>query len=131
MIYKAEYAKEITPILMLEHDIEDYIVGEKGEWVQWLVQMLEMPNLSQVWIETTGDRITGYMVLMDVAYLPLSDSVVIFYHWPETPVDEFVKQAVIWASALGRTLRVRTKDPRLWDGFGFSIEPIKELKCLS
>jgi len=127
--------KDISGIINFKDDVEDFISGDRGEWLQYLSENLMANNERIILLGIHHEEeLKGYMVLIDGRQRPISDCLYILYVWSElSPKDnleawrlfiEFVKE-----NDLPRVVKAAAKHPNLMAKFGFSedldLVPIK------
>ena len=78
---------EVVRILALEDDISSFIKCDRGEWIQILMKYADDPKMNIAGIFREGDLV-GYIVLQNMVYPPVSDSVYVVYSHCSVPVSE-------------------------------------------
>lgn len=132
-----ESPEELSQILKLDDTIEDEIIGDKGEWVQWLVQSLEEEN-SKIYvfgIFDENDILKAYTVLIDSRTPPIANEFFIIYAYSKlnhkanlnsfNTIKNYLKD-----NGVNRIAAV-TKNPMALERFGFkekeSVNMIMEI----
>jgi hypothetical protein len=91
-IVKAEI-EDIPQILTLPDEEFKHIVssGEKGEWVQWLINQATITKKMHVWLGYEAEKLIGYAVAMDNVMPPLSvNAFILVYCWPIDCIEDFL-----------------------------------------
>jgi len=116
--------KDIVALLDLEDNIEDYFPCDKGEWNQWLMQIIMVENTRiKVWLALEKEVIQGYIVVVDNRNLPISDDFFIMYVYSglnfyknkkllDQLIEEIKKEG-------GKKIIANTKNPELLKKYGF------------
>ena len=100
MIKKLE-AKEIVQILDFSDPIEQIFPCDRGEWVQFLMQNFEHPEIFVIG-RVDKDLLTAYAVVANMVGKPLSNAVSILFASEYAVGDEKIKESIIsWAKEKG------------------------------
>ena len=120
MIQKFE-AGDIIKILKMDDHIEELFPCDKGEWIQWLMGILENPRFLIVGTEDS------YLVASDNVMLPISASVSILMCYSNEGNVKELKDAVSkWALNCGaREVRFITRDISMFMSYG--VEKLADL----
>jgi len=105
---------DIARILTFDDHIEDSFPCDKGEWVQWLMGLVDDPRYLIIGAEKS------YLVAVDTIQMPISDSVnIIFGYSKEGNIPELIKEVKEWAKGRGakRVLYV-TNQKDLFNKYG-------------
>ena len=127
--------KYISDLVRLDDDIEDFIVGDRGEWIQWLTENIRSKNEKILLLHFyEGTHLIGYMVLIDGRQRPISDCLyILFVYSKATPTknQEMWFEFLEWIKSNHLPLEVKacTKYPSLMKQYGFTedleLTPIK------
>lgn len=115
---------EAVRILALNDDISEFIRCERGEWIQILMKYADDPKMNIAGI-FRGDELVGYIILQNLVYPPVSDSIYVVYSYCSISLDENEMGAVRdyllgWAEECGATrLTTVTDRPEALEPFGF------------
>jgi len=136
-IRKVETVAEVVKVMSLEDDIELYIPGSRGEWIQWLVSQIESENDKvAIWFAYKDEELAGYSVVIDAVNLPLAASVFVFYTWSSLGIKDNRKGLELieqWAKTRGATsVSINTNMPEVFVHYGFrkeekTVSMIKEI----
>jgi len=99
---------DIAQILTMDDPIDEVFPCDKGEWVQWLNQYIDNPELYMIGQSDNG-RLISYAVAVSTIAPPLSNTVVIIFM---SELDkEFIEKIKIWANEKGaKKVALQSKD---------------------
>ena len=110
MIKKFE-VEDIAKILDCEDEIENYFPCDRGEWIQWLMSIVDNPKYFIAGV--IEDGVVGYVVAVDNAVKPFGDHVFIrFFHSSKNiEIDMEIKAALNKQARSKKAVRVRFVGP--------------------
>ena len=120
MIKKLE-VEDIAKILHLNDNVTDYFPCDKGEWVQWLIQNVDNPDLFIMGVVEDGE-VTGYIVAINSVKPPLDDSVYVLYAWSAgfEMNKKILKNLIDWSKEKNaRSIDFVTEDVVAHTAYGF------------
>jgi len=85
---------DIAQILTMDDPIDEIFPCDKGEWIQWLNQYIENPEIYIIGKSDNG-RLISYAVAVNMVSPPLSDMVTIIFM--SELDEEFIEKIKIWA----------------------------------
>ena len=115
MIKKLE-TTDIAQILKMDDPIDKIFPCEKGEWIQWLNQNIDHPNLYIIGHVINGS-LKSYAVAMNTVVPPLSDMITIIFI---SELDKkFIKKIKDWArEKQAKKVAIQSTDKDVIDAMG-------------
>ena len=108
--------EDIVKIQRMNDHIEDHFPCDKGEWVQWLISIVDHPKFLIIGNETS------YLVASNNIMRPVSDTIGIIFFHSKTPFEENIKirdWVNEWALECGtRKVRFITKNLEVLKKYG-------------
>lgn len=100
MIKKLE-VDDIAKILSLDDPIEQIFPCDKGEWVQWLMQNIENPEILIIG-RVSSDELDFYAVAVNYVLKPLSDSIGVILFSKGAETNSHIREQIIeWGKKKG------------------------------
>jgi len=96
MIKKME-VEDIAQILKMDDPIEQVFPCDKGEWIQWLMQYVDNPEVYM--IGNVEEKLLSYAVAVNMVTPPLSNTVTIIFMSELN--REFIDAIKIWGKEKG------------------------------
>jgi len=118
----------ISELMKVQDDrIEKKFFCSKGEWIQWLVSIIEKQEMIGVWAvrEEEKGSIEGYVVALNSIAPPISNSVMLLYssicYANSEDANRLAIEAIIdWGRTLGaKEVALFTNHPDLSCKYGF------------
>jgi len=114
-------------IKVQDNGIEKKFFCSKGEWIQWLISIIEKQEIIGVWAvrEEEGKPIKGYVVGINSIAPPISNSVMLLYssicYANSEDANRLAVEAIVnWGRTLGaREVALFTDHPDLSSKYGF------------
>jgi len=115
--------QEVLKIINLEDDPQDFMMGNKDEWIQWLVQQTKENSKIIIWGAYEEEELVGYLVLMDGRMPPLSYHAFIMYVYSGMLTEnnkEAFREIINWCKKRDiRKIMIGTKTPKVMEKYGF------------
>ena len=113
----------IAKILKLEDNIEECFPCTRGEWIQWLMSVVDQLDKIYIMGITTNEKLTGYFVVVNSVLPPLCDSVFALYSYSPKNVNENIEGLLLlkdWAKEQGaKSIKFMTKNVLAHKMYGF------------
>jgi hypothetical protein len=99
---------DIAQILTMDDPIDEVFPCDKGEWVQWLNQYIENPEIYIIGKSDNG-RLISYAVAVSMVAPPLSNTVAIIFM--SELEKEFIENIKLWGKEKGaKNIALQSKD---------------------
>ena len=103
MIIKLDTPDKIMLLLKVEDTVEEMYKCSRGEWIQFLISIIQSPNIMILASVDKDNIINSYTIVQNAIAPPLSNSVHIIYAFSSNNKDniEIFNTIKNWALSLG------------------------------
>jgi len=103
MIIKLDTPDKIMLLLKVEDTVEEMYKCSRGEWIQFLISIIQSPNIMILASVDKDNIINSYTIIQNAIVPPLSNSVHIIYNFSleDKENNEMFNTIKNWALSLG------------------------------